>query len=103
MEGAGGATVLLSFPPSSSLYIVPSLPGRLLRFQGDLMHSVPRPALAYFDSDVVPGGTNHLIFTKVRYIIHPTGRLMELVMEKSQHTNTISHDRSSLSLIADSQ
>eukprot|EP00520_Triparma_pacifica_P010941 CAMPEP_0118635854 /NCGR_PEP_ID=MMETSP0785-20121206/2298_1 /TAXON_ID=91992 /ORGANISM="Bolidomonas pacifica, Strain CCMP 1866" /LENGTH=216 /DNA_ID=CAMNT_0006526915 /DNA_START=301 /DNA_END=947 /DNA_ORIENTATION=+ len=66
-EGAGG-TVLLS-PPSplsshSNLYVVPPLTGRLLRFQGDKLHAVPRPALSYFNSDEVEGGSNHLIFTK---------------------------------------
>ena len=70
VDGAGG-TVLLSSSsntttqhPSTTLFVVPPRPGRLLRFKGDLMHGVPRPALSYFNSDEVEGGSNHLIFTK---------------------------------------
>jgi hypothetical protein len=37
--------------PSSSMFtsvaIVPATSGRLQRFSGDMMHAVPRPALAY--------------------------------------------------------
>ena len=44
--------------------IVPALTGRLLRFNGDMMHAVPRPALAYFDPSV--GGTNTELWTRRR-------------------------------------
>lgn len=46
--------------------IVPALTGRLLRFNGDMMHAVPRPALAYFDPSV--GGTNTELWTRRRPI-----------------------------------
>ena len=36
------------------MYIVPPHPGRILRFQGNLLHAVPRPALEYFLSDLNP-------------------------------------------------
>lgn len=32
-----------------NITIVPALNGRLLRFEGSLLHGVPRPALAYLD------------------------------------------------------
>ena len=52
----GGQTVVLAEGESMGgvellkrqLYIVPPHPGRLLRFNGSLLHSVPRPALEYF-------------------------------------------------------
>lgn len=46
------------------MFIVPSVITRLLRFQGDLLHSVPRPSLAYIDEEF--GGTNYEIFTRNR-------------------------------------
>ncbi|GMI38599.1 hypothetical protein TrCOL_g11488 [Triparma columacea] len=58
VNGAGG-TVLLSSSSntttqhSTNLFVVPPRPGRLLRFKGDLMHGVPRPALSYFNSDEI--------------------------------------------------
>ena len=46
--------------------VVPPRNGRLLRFRGDMRHAVPRGPLSYFDSDEVPGGTSHLIYTRRR-------------------------------------
>ena len=46
------------------LTIVHAEPGRLLRFQGDLTHGVPRPALAYLDPS--ENGTNNVIWTRIR-------------------------------------
>lgn len=46
--------------------VVPALTGRLLRFNGDMMHAVPRPPLAYFDPSV--GGTNSELWTRRRPI-----------------------------------
>ena len=50
---SGGHTVVLedSGNPKRNLFIVPPLPGRLLRFEGRLLHGVPRPALEYFLHD----------------------------------------------------
>jgi len=31
--------------------IIPAVKGRLLRFDGNLMHAVPRPALGYLDPE----------------------------------------------------
>lgn len=42
----GGSTVVLS-EDKSRLWICPPSPGRLLRFNGTLLHGVPRPALEY--------------------------------------------------------
>ena len=52
----GGQTVILTEGKTvegeeklqRQLYIVPPHPGRLLRFNGSLLHSVPRPSLEYF-------------------------------------------------------
>jgi len=33
------------------MYTVPAVASRLLRFQGSLLHGVPRPALRYMDMD----------------------------------------------------
>lgn len=33
------------------LHVVPAVPGRLLRFRGDLLHAVPKPALQWLDSE----------------------------------------------------
>lgn len=52
----GGQTVVLTEGVSiegegevqRDLYIVPPQPGRLLRFNGSLLHAVPRPSLEYF-------------------------------------------------------
>ena len=43
---------------------VPAKTGRLLRFDGDAPHAVPRPALAFLDPD--EGGSNLEIFSRVR-------------------------------------
>lgn len=50
---SGGHTVVLEDDanPKRNLFIVPPLPGRLLRFDGQLLHGVPRPALEYFLHD----------------------------------------------------
>ena len=60
-------------PPSSSspplleeMAIVPAVTGRLLRFDGDIMHAVPRPALAYLDPE--EGGTNLEIWSRTKRI-----------------------------------
>jgi len=42
----GGSTVVLS-EDKSRLWICPPSPGRLLRFNGTLLHGVPRPTLEY--------------------------------------------------------
>ena len=44
--------------------VVPALSGRLLRFDGKLMHCVPRPALAYLDEE--EGGSNLELWTRRR-------------------------------------
>ena len=44
--------------------VVPAVSGRLLRFTGDMMHSVPRPPLAYLDPS--EGGTNLELWTRRR-------------------------------------
>ena len=44
--------------------IVPSVVGRLLRFDGSLMHAVPRPPLAYLDEE--EGGSNLELWTRRR-------------------------------------
>ena len=46
------------------MYTCPPTPGRLLRFKGDVSHSVPRPTLAYYDE--VVGGSNHVIYMRRR-------------------------------------
>eukprot|EP01036_Dinobryon_divergens_P025067 gene25067-33580_t len=50
---SGGHTVVLEDDTdrTRNLFIVPPLPGRLLRFDGQLLHGVPRPALEYFLHD----------------------------------------------------
>ena len=50
---SGGHTVVLEDGGDHTrhLFIVPPLPGRLLRFDGHLLHGVPRPALEYFLRD----------------------------------------------------
>mmetsp|Transcript_8685 Transcript_8685/g.17428 ORF Transcript_8685/g.17428 Transcript_8685/m.17428 type:complete len:307 (-) Transcript_8685:6-926(-) len=48
----------------SDVTVVTPREGRLLRFPGDAMHSVPRGPLSYFDEE--HGGTNHLIYTRKR-------------------------------------
>ena len=44
--------------------IVPAVVARLLRFDGSLMHAVPRPALAYLDEE--EGGSNLELWTRRR-------------------------------------
>ena len=50
-----GPTVLLDERANStsftSLTVVPAVTNRLLRFDGNITHAVPRPALAYFDPE----------------------------------------------------
>ena len=46
----------------TSMAVVPAVRGRLLRFAGTTLHSVPRPPLAYLDSDC--GGTGGAIHTR---------------------------------------
>lgn len=54
-EQGGGQTVVLEDFSSTAngrkLYVVPPRQGRLLRFRGDLLHGVPRPAFEYFLRD----------------------------------------------------
>jgi hypothetical protein len=66
-----GSTIILqdsSCLNSSSQFdgitIVPAVNGRLLRFNGNLMHSTPRPALAYLDPS--EGGSNLELWTRKR-------------------------------------
>eukprot|EP01041_Mallomonas_annulata_P007705 gene7705-15770_t len=71
-----GPTIILHEPEKDNktdnksqfnrITIVPSVQGRLLRFQGDLMHAVPRPELAYLDPS--EGGSNLEIWTRRRQI-----------------------------------
>jgi len=42
-------------PHLQQMYVVPAVPGRLLRFRGDLLHAAPKPADVYFDADQGPG------------------------------------------------
>jgi len=37
--------------PVKQVTVVPAVPGRVLRFRGDMLHSVPRPALRYLLTD----------------------------------------------------
>ena len=60
-----GPTVLL-LNNYSVLITVPAVSNRLLRFKGDVIHAVPRPPLAYIDSEL--GGTNHELWTRIRRI-----------------------------------
>ena len=53
---SSGATGGSGDMPFDTLALVPAKANRLLRFQGDLFHSVPRPALAYLDP--CEGGSN---------------------------------------------
>lgn len=46
------------------LVTVPAKSHRLLRFKGDVIHAVPRPALAYLDPE--EGGSNLEIFSRLR-------------------------------------
>eukprot|EP00747_Dinoflagellata_sp_TGD_P218515 gnl/TRDRNA2_/TRDRNA2_90752_c0_seq2.p1 gnl/TRDRNA2_/TRDRNA2_90752_c0~~gnl/TRDRNA2_/TRDRNA2_90752_c0_seq2.p1 ORF type:complete len:622 (-),score=81.25 gnl/TRDRNA2_/TRDRNA2_90752_c0_seq2:31-1896(-) len=39
--------------PVERIAVVPAVPGRVLRFQGDLLHSVPRPTSQYLDTDEI--------------------------------------------------
>lgn len=48
----------------STIILVPAVVGRLLRFDGSLMHAVPRPALAYLDPE--EGGSNLELWTRRR-------------------------------------
>ena len=48
---------------TTAMIVVPARPSRLLRFSGDIMHSVPRPPLSYIDLD--EGGTGGRIHTRV--------------------------------------
>lgn len=41
--------------PLHSMVVVPAIPGRLLRFSGDMLHGVTRPALALLESGVSGG------------------------------------------------
>lgn len=47
-----------------NITIVPAVNGRLLRFDGKLMHSTPRPALSYLDPS--EGGSNLELWTRKR-------------------------------------
>jgi len=47
VAATGGHTCVLS-EDKSKMYVCPPLPGRLLRFNGTLLHGVPRPGLEYF-------------------------------------------------------
>lgn len=51
-------------PQLERLTIVPAVTGRLLRFDGHLLHAVPRPALAYLDAE--EGGSNLEVWTRRR-------------------------------------
>ena len=51
-------------PHFSNITIVPAVTGRLLRFDGHLLHAVPRPALAYLDEE--EGGSNWEVWTRRR-------------------------------------
>jgi len=47
VASTGGATVVLT-EDKSKMFVCPPAPGRLLRFNGTLLHGVPRPGLEYF-------------------------------------------------------
>lgn len=47
VAATGGHTCVLS-EEKSKMYVCPPRPGRLLRFNGTLLHGVPRPGLEYF-------------------------------------------------------
>ena len=62
-----GPTALFLENEAASINRVVSVPAvsmRLLRFQGHIIHAVPRPALAMLDPDL--GGSNHEIFSRIR-------------------------------------
>ena len=69
-EQVNGPTVVLHDSSDRSkksfdkISVVPALTGRLLRFDGDMMHAVPRPPLAYFDE--AEGGTNLELWNRRR-------------------------------------
>jgi hypothetical protein len=53
----GGDLVTAASRHDIEMFVVPNLPGRLLRFQGHLLHAVPRPADMYVNS---PPPNTHL-------------------------------------------
>lgn len=62
-ESVEGPTVLF-LDQYKSMIVIPAIAGRLLRFHGETVHSVPRPKWAYFDPEY--GGTNHEIWIRLR-------------------------------------
>eukprot|EP00614_Pseudopedinella_elastica_P011682 CAMPEP_0172590154 /NCGR_PEP_ID=MMETSP1068-20121228/8586_1 /TAXON_ID=35684 /ORGANISM="Pseudopedinella elastica, Strain CCMP716" /LENGTH=321 /DNA_ID=CAMNT_0013385855 /DNA_START=27 /DNA_END=992 /DNA_ORIENTATION=+ len=68
----GGPTVLwkASSEPTaldiSEMTVVPAISGRLLRFSGSALHSVPRPPISYLASK--DGGTGGIIHTRTRRV-----------------------------------
>jgi hypothetical protein len=68
-EAVEGPTVVFTSDSSienkfNNVAIVPAVEGRLLRFNGTLMHAVPRPGWAYLDAS--EGGSNLEIWTRRR-------------------------------------
>ena len=61
-----------------TLVTVPARSGRLLRFPGDAIHSVPRPPLCYLDPE--EGGTNLEIFSRRRNELESSPELRRSVL-----------------------
>jgi len=87
-EVTGGQTVVLDGTEGASrLYIVPPRPSRLLRFDGSLLHGVPRPALEYFLNDADLGEVVQLVQPDLR----GAACVQELVHAEGDLTDAESH------------
>ena len=64
VAAVGSAKSSTWIPQLERMTIVPAVTGRLLRFDGHLLHAVPRPALAYLDAE--EGGSNLEVWTRRR-------------------------------------
>ena len=69
-ELAQGPTIVLTDSAEKNsqsfekISVIPAVAGRLLRFEGHMMHAVPRPSLAYLDPD--QGGSNLELWSRQR-------------------------------------
>jgi hypothetical protein len=59
LQNGGHTVVLEDSSMHRQLYVVPPRPGRLLRFQGHLLHGVPRPAFEFYLRDQEPEWIQH--------------------------------------------
>ena len=65
-SSSSSSSSFVPLQPIDELAIVPALTGRLLRFDGDIMHAVPRPALGYLDPE--DGGSNLEIWSRTKRV-----------------------------------